>query len=84
MAKAEVSAAERKTALRQAYGQATTALRDKYRDEFNGLYQQAAAALGVEWSPRPSEEQQAEAMFDDLLARFPHLRERIEETGATE
>lgn len=74
---------ERKVALRKAYGLATTELRENHRDEFNDLYQKAAKAEGVEWSPRPTEEQQAAALFDDLLVRFPHLRERVEE-GAIE
>lgn len=68
----------RKSALRQAYGQATKELRDLHRDEFNRLYARAARELGQEWSPRPSEEEQAEALFDDLLARYPSLRERVQ------
>lgn len=88
--RAEAAAEERKAALRQAYGQATKELRDTYRDQFNELYAKAAAALGVDWSPRPSEEEQAALQFEDLLTRYPHLRDRVSadtevtEEGATE
>lgn len=71
--------AERKEKLRAAYGKATTSLRENHRDEFNKLYSEHAAELGVEWSPRPSEEQKAEQQFEDLLTNFPHLRERLDE-----
>lgn len=67
----------RKTALRTAYGQATKRLREAHREEFNTLYSEAAKENGVEWSPRPTEEQQAEALFDDLLVKYPQLRERV-------
>jgi len=68
---------DRKTKLRKAYGQATTALREAHKTEFNDLYSKHAADLGVEWSPRPDAEQKAEQEFDQLLADFPHLRERL-------
>lgn len=66
-----------KAALRKAYGTATQQLRDNHRDEFNDLYATAAADLGVEWSPRLTAEQKAEAAFDNLLTEYPHLRERV-------
>lgn len=81
---------DRKAALRQAYGQATKELRDTYRETFNEMYAKAAAALGVQWSPRPSDEEQAAMQFDELLTRYPHLRDRVSadtetnEEGATE
>lgn len=83
-AETEAQTAERKDALRKAYGQATNTLRDTHRDEFNKLYSEAAAALGVEWSPRPTEEQRAEQQFEELLNQYPHLRERANTEGATE
>lgn len=75
---------ERKDLLRQAYGKATAALRDKFRDEFNQMYAEAAAELGVEWSPRLSDEQKAERAFEQLLTDYPHLAERVNTEGATE
>lgn len=68
---------DRKDLLRQAYGKATTELRTTHKDEFNTLYAKHAAALGVDWSPRPSDEQKAEAQFADLLANYPHLADRL-------
>ena len=68
---------ERKTKLRQAYGQATTALRAAHRTEFDALMAQHAEALGVTWSPRLTAEQKAEQEFDQLILDFPHLRERF-------
>lgn len=70
--------AERKDLLRQAYGKATQTLRENHRDEFNTLYSEAAGALGVEWSPRLTEEEKARQQFDELLAQYPNLRDRIE------
>lgn len=69
--------AERKSALRKAYGQATQDLRDKHRDEFNQQYAERAAEAGVEWNPRLSPEEKAAAEFDALLAEFPQLKERL-------
>lgn len=74
----ESDVAERKELLRQAYGAATQKLRDAHRDEFNRLYQESAAELGVEWAPRPTAEQRAEAEFDALLEQYPHLKERTQ------
>lgn len=70
-------AVDSKALLRKAYGAATQTLRDNHRDEFNKLYAEAAAAEGVEWSPRLTPEQKAEAAFDNLLAEYPHLAERL-------
>lgn len=68
---------KRKRALRKAYGTATQRLRDKHRGDFEGFYAQEAAALGVEWRPRPSQEQQAAEQFDALVEQFPWLADRL-------
>lgn len=72
----------RKELLRQAYGTASQELREEHRGEFNERYAAAAQRLGVDWSPRPSEEQRAEQQFEQLLTDYPHLRERIAEEPA--
>lgn len=69
--------AERASKLRKAYGSATTLLREQYRDEFEALYTQEAEALGIEYHPRPTPEQRAEQEMNDLLEKFPHLREQF-------
>lgn len=84
MAKGEKKDDDRKVKLRTAYGLATTALRKNHQDEFNTLYQTEAKALGIDWSPRPSEQEQAETLFDELVTKYPHLRDRLAaEEGAT-
>lgn len=70
-----------KALLRKAYGTATQELRDNHRDEFNDLYAEKAAELGVEWSPRRTPEQKAEDAFDTLLRDYPHLAERVPSTS---
>lgn len=70
---------ERSSALRKAYGNATTRLREEHRAEFDALYSQEAEALGVDYTPKPTPEQKAAAEIDDLLERFPTLRDRFTE-----
>lgn len=72
-----LTAEERKTRLRAAYGAATTRLREQFKAEFDAFYEAAAAERGVEWHPRLSPEQRAEQEFDSLMEQFPHLRERL-------
>jgi hypothetical protein len=76
----EMAADERDKRLQKAYTAATQRLREAHRDEFNALYETAAGEQGVEWKPRQSPEQKAEAEFDRLLADYPHLKDRV--TGA--
>lgn len=81
MAKNQTKAADdsstKDSLLRQAYGAATARLRDAYRAEFNKLYAEEAAARNVEWKPRPTEEEKAEAQLAALLAAHPNLREKV-------
>lgn len=63
--------------LRKAYGLATTRLRERHRDEFQALYAEAAEELGVEYKPRLTPEQKAEATVAELLEKFPHLRDQL-------
>jgi hypothetical protein len=68
---------ERSKKLRQAYGNATTALREKHRDEFDNLYAESARSLGVDYTPRPSAEQKASQQVKELIAEYPHLRAEL-------
>lgn len=68
---------DRANALRQAYGKATARVREAHRDEFEAAYVEEAAALGVEYKPRPSAEQKAEEQLAALLAEYPHLAEKV-------
>jgi hypothetical protein len=67
----------RKDPKREAYSAATTRLRDEFRQRFNELLIEEMGKRGVNWSPRPTEEQKAEQEVADLLARFPELREKF-------
>lgn len=68
---------ERSKALRKAYGNATTRLREEHRDEFDRIYTEEARALGVDYQPKPTAEQKAEAELQVLLQQYPHLRDKI-------
>lgn len=73
----------RQALLREAYGAATTRLREARREEFDSLYVQEAQARGVDYKPKPTAEQKAEAELAELLEKFPHLRDKVSaETAA--
>jgi hypothetical protein len=72
----ELSREEREKRLSSAYNRASQALREAHRDEFNTLYREHAATLGVEWSPRLKPEERAEQELLTIFDAFPHLRER--------
>lgn len=76
----EVDPGDRDKVMSRCYGQAQTELRERYRDEFNGLYQKYLAANGIEWTPRPSPEQLALEQITKLLSEFPGLAERLADT----
>lgn len=65
--------ADRKTALRKAYTEATSALREKHQQEFNSLYEQKAKDKGVEWSPKPTAEERARQEMEGLMKAHPEL-----------
>jgi len=66
----------RSALLRQAYGAATTRLRESHREEFDRLYAAEATQRGVEYTPRLTAEQKAEQEFQRLLEQYPHLAEK--------
>lgn len=70
---------DRSDKLRKAYGEANTELRENHRDEFEALYVKHAAAVGIEYKPKPTKEQKAEAALAALLAANPGLKERLVE-----
>lgn len=71
---------DRSEALKKAYRSATSLLREEKRDRFEELYVQEAKALGVEYTPRQTPEQKAEAELEALLTQFPHLRDKVAQT----
>lgn len=73
---------EREAGLNKAYAAANSRLRTAHQDEFNGYYQEEAAKLGIEWSPKPTPEQKAETEMRALLDTYPHLSALLrEESG---
>lgn len=66
-----------KEAVKKGYSEATTALREKYRDEFVADVKARVKALGHEWSPRPTAEEKRRAEFARLLAEDPTLAEVV-------
>jgi hypothetical protein len=83
----EIDPGERDKLMSRCYGQAQTTLRERYRDEFNGLYQKYLAEVGIEWTPRPSAEQLALEQITRLLDEHPglasRLADRLEQDGAS-
>jgi hypothetical protein len=69
----------RELAVKKAYAEATTALRQAYRDEFNTDVAKRVKAAGFEWSPRPTEEEKRAAKFKALLAEDPSLADIVTE-----
>lgn len=66
-----------KALRREAYSKATSRLREENRDKFNALVQEEMSARGIEWKPRPTEVEKAEAQMRDLLAAHPELAEKF-------
>jgi len=58
---------------RAAYSAAETRLREKYADEFKALVNEEAAARGVTYTFRKTEEERAREQYTELLAKFPDL-----------
>jgi hypothetical protein len=77
---------DKATKQRKAYGLAQTRLREAHREEFNAFMAEEAKALGIEWKPKPTDEEKAKAELDKILAAHPGLREQMglpEEAGET-
>jgi len=63
--------------VRRAYSKAGTTLREKYREEFNGLVKKYAEDEGVDWSPKKTKEEKAQEEFARLLEEYPHLADAL-------
>jgi len=68
---------DRDKIIRAAYTAAGARLRDAHHDEFIKYQIDECDKRGVEWKPRESAEQKAEAEFDRLLQQYPYLRDRL-------
>ena len=68
------------TKRRKAYGEATTALREQHRQDFESLYEAACKKHGVPYQRRLSDEEKARVQIEELLAEHPGLREQFSTT----
>ena len=68
----------RDEAVKKAYSAATTALKEKYRDQFNADVAKRVKAAGFDWAPRPTEAEKREAALRALLAEDPTLLDRVQ------
>lgn len=68
---------DKATLQRKAYGTAQTRLREAHREEFNQFMVEEAKALGLDWRPKPTDEQKAASQLAALLAAHPGLREQM-------
>jgi hypothetical protein len=76
---------DRDTAIRQSYGDALKALKDKHLDEFNGLRQGIIRRLGHDWSPPLTERQKTEQAIREAIAADPELAAKLlAEQGITQ
>jgi hypothetical protein len=81
MTEQETTTAEEKqaraNALRAAYSEATTTLRERHREEFDALHVEAAKKRGVEYTPRPTKADRARQQILDLLRDNPDLEQEL-------
>lgn len=64
-------------AKREAHSRATTRLRNEYRTRLNEITKEEMKARGIDWSPKPTEEEKAAAQVAELLAAHPSLRDQF-------
>lgn len=76
-AEGQTQEVSRDEAIRRSYTEATNLLREEYKDRFNELRAERAAALGHQWSPPLTGEAKAEDDLRKLIEAHPHLRDKI-------
>lgn len=64
-------------AKREAHSRATTRLRNEYRVRLNEITKEEMKARGIDWNPKPTEEEKAAAQVAELLAAHPSLRDQF-------
>lgn len=67
----------REAKMRQAYGRASSRLRDAHREEFNDLMAEESRKIDLDWKPRPTEEDKARQRVAAILEKHPELREEL-------
>ena len=62
---------------KKAYSKATTRLRAENPALWNAILKDEYAKVGIDWDPRPTDEEKAAAEIERLLATHPNLRSRL-------
>jgi hypothetical protein len=65
---------DKQAKVRKAYSAATARIREAHREEFNVFMKEEAKKAGIDWNPKPTDEEKAKATLDALLAQHPGLR----------
>jgi len=71
------------TLQREAYSAATKRVRESHRDEFNTFMVEEMKARGLDWAPKPTAEEKAEAELQRILAEHPGLAAKVTGTPTT-
>jgi hypothetical protein len=71
-----------KALQREAYGRATSRVRENHRDEFNDYMVEECKARGITWTPPLSAQAKAQRDLDDLIAKNPELESLLRERFA--
>lgn len=58
----------------QAYSKAQTRLRQENPDLWNKVLGEEYQKVGIDWKPKPTEEEKAQAEVERLLAAHPNLQ----------
>lgn len=69
-------AADEQTLKRQAYNAAEQRLKEKYNLTFRSMVKEEAEKRGVAYEFRKTEEEKAREQYEELLAKYPHLRDQ--------
>ena len=59
---------------KRAYSKATTRLRAENPALWNAVLKDEYAKVGINWDPKPTEEEKAKAQIESLLQAHPDLR----------
>jgi hypothetical protein len=69
---------------REAYGAATTRLREQHRDDFNNFLVEENGKRGISWQPRKTDEEKAAETLKQILIDFPDLAKQVPQQDANQ
>jgi hypothetical protein len=65
------------TLRRQAYSAATTRFRNENRPAFDKILAEEMKERGINWTPKPTEQERALRQVEDIFAAHPEIREQL-------